>query len=214
MTVQVKRVLIIDDHQLFADGLKLILGGIDQIAEVSTCNNGLDALSDRKELSRFDLVLADLDMPCLSGFAFLTAVDAQNIDIDVAIVSGNEKKFQIERALQLGAKGFIPKDSDTCEMLKAVRQLLSGQRYLPSLWEGVVDWRPQGEVRSTVTDALTKRQMQVLALMSEGMQNKQIASALGISVSSVKGHVELLFQNLGVNNRTACVQAANDQSLI
>lgn len=214
MTEQTKRILIIDDHQLFAEGLGLILGGLEQITEVAICRNGLEALADRKELSRFDLVLADLDMPQLSGFGFLKAVAAQKLDIDVAIVSGNEQKSQIEKALQLGAKGFIPKDSTTAEMLQAVQQLLQGQRYLPSLWEGVVDWRPSGESGPAVRNDLTSRQQDVLVLMSEGMQNKQIATALGISVSSVKGHIELLFENLGVNNRAACIQVANQRSLI
>ncbi len=214
MNDQTKRILIIDDHQLFADGLRLILNNLGENTEVCVCDDGLQALSDRKVILSFDLILVDLNMPKFSGFGFLMAVQAQHFEVDVAVVSGNVKKHEIERALHLGAKGFIPKDSESSEMLRAVSELLEGKRYLPTHWEGKVDWLPSGETKKITTDFLTERQIQVLRLMSEGMQNKQIAVALGISVSSVKGHVELLFKNLSVNNRTACVQTANDLALI
>jgi DNA-binding NarL/FixJ family response regulator len=209
-----QRLLIIDDHLLFADGLKLILSDPDEGLDITVCNDALQALADQKSMTSYDLVLVDLNMPQCSGFSFLTAVRLQELSVDVAVVSGAEDKSEIERAIQLGAKGFIPKDSESTEMVRAVKLLLEGKRYLPDHWIGEIDWLASNENRKLAASNLTDRQKQVLKLMSEGLQNKQIAAILGVSVSSVKGHIELLFKNLNVNNRTACVQLANDLALI
>ncbi|RBP53780.1 response regulator [Arenicella xantha] len=208
------RVLIIDDHKLFADGLKLILHSAQEIAEVDIASDAFVLLSDKEKLLSYDLVLIDLHMPRFSGFGFLTALKTQSLPVNVAVISGTEKKSEIERAILLGARGFIPKDSESVELNQAVAQLLSGKRYLPQQWLGEIDWLPPETKETVKSHPLTVRQLQVLELMRDGMQNKQIALILGVSTSSVKGHIELLFKNLNVNNRTACVQAAREARLI
>lgn len=214
MTQGTKKILVIDDHVLFADGLGLILGGLGPNIDVTIRNDAQDALVDKPWLRSFDLVLIDLHMPQFSGFGFLTAVQTQGLDVNVAVISGSEKQVEIERAIRLGTQGFIPKDSDSEELLSAVAQLLEGKRYLPLQWAGKIDWVSNSDASVSAVDVLTKRQFQVLELMRDGLQNKQIGVALGISTSSVKGHVEHLFKNFHVNNRTSCVQAARDQGLV
>jgi len=130
------------------------------------------------------------------------------------LLSGSEKLSDVEKAIRLGAKGFIPKDSDSSEMLKAVNDLINGKRYLPIQFDGKIDWVLPQLKKPIKANPLTKRQTQVLGLMCDGMQNKQIAAVLGISTSSVKGHIELLFKHLNVNNRTACVNAAREKKMI
>lgn len=214
MTHSQKRVLIIDDHKLFADGLRLILQGTQSLSDIDIANDAFVLLSDKDRLLRYDLVLIDLHMPRFSGFGFLTALKTQALPVNVAVISGTEKKSEIERAILLGARGFIPKETDSAELQLAVSQLLSGKRYLPRQWCGEVDWLPPESKETVKSHPLTVRQLQVLELMRDGMQNKQIALILGVSTSSVKGHIELLFKNLNVNNRTACVQAARDARII
>ena len=208
------KILILDDHQLFADGLALILSTVDEHIETNIMSDALEALSDRKFLLSHDLVLIDLHMPRFSGFGFLTAVQTQSIAINVAVISGSEKLSDVEKAIRLGAKGFIPKDSESSEMLKAVNDLRSGKRYLPLHFDGKIDWVLPEQKKPIKANPLTKRQTQVLSLMCDGMQNKQIGIVLGISTSSVKGHIELLFKHLNVNNRTACVNAAREAKMI
>jgi len=212
--MQTKKLLILDDHQLFADGLALILSTMDERIETTISSDAFYALGDRSFLLSHDLVLIDLHMPKFSGFGFLTAVQTQSIPIDVAVISGSEKLSDVEQAIRLGAKGFIPKDSDSTEMLKAVNDLIGGKRYLPVQFDGKIDWVLPDLKKPIKANPLTKRQTQVLGLMCDGMQNKQIAVVLGISVSSVKGHIELLFKHLNVNNRTACVNAAREKKII
>ena len=212
--MQTKKLLILDDHQLFADGLALILSTMDERIETTISSDAFYALGDRSFLLSHDLVLIDLHMPKFNGFGFLTAVQTQSIPIDVAVISGSEKLSDVEQAIRLGAKGFIPKDSDSTEMLKAVNDLIGGKRYLPVQFDGKIDWVLPDLKKPIKANPLTKRQTQVLGLMCDGMQNKQIAVVLGISVSSVKGHIELLFKHLNVNNRTACVNAAREKKII
>ena len=212
--MQTHKILILDDHQLFADGLALILSTMDEHIETTISSDALEALGEREFLLSHDLVLIDLHMPKFTGFGFLTAIQTQEIPIDVAVISGSEKLSDVEKAIRLGAKGFIPKDSDSSEMLKAVNDLINGKRYLPIQFDGKIDWVLPQLKKPIKANPLTKRQTQVLGLMCDGMQNKQIAAVLGISTSSVKGHIELLFKHLNVNNRTACVNAAREKKMI
>ncbi len=212
--MQPRRILILDDHPLFADGLALILSTMVENIETTIASDALEALTDKAALLEYDLVLIDLHMPRFTGFGFLTAVQTQNLPIDVAVISGSERLSDVEKAIRLGAKGFIPKDSNSQEMVNAVEDLLENKRYLPIQFDGKVDWVLPPLKKPIKANPLTKRQTQVLELMSDGMQNKQIAVVLGVSVSSIKGHVELLFKHLNVNNRTACVKAAHDAKLI
>ena len=126
--MQTHKILILDDHQLFADGLALILSTMDEQIETTISSDALEALGEREFLLSHDLVLIDLHMPKFTGFGFLTAIQTQEIPIDVAVISGSEKLSDVEKAIRLGAKGFIPKDSDSSEMLKAVNDLINGWR--------------------------------------------------------------------------------------
>lgn len=209
-----KKILLIDDHKLFVDGLVMILESSNNNFVVDSCNNAQKALMDTQSLSSYDLILIDLYMPRFSGFSFLSAMRAQAMNVIVAVISSSEKKFEIERALGLGAQGFIPKESSSNEFIYAAQQLLENKRYLPMSWLGEIDWKVDSDDKSDMPEVLTKRQIEVLELIRDGLQNKQIALVLGISASSVKGHVEQLFKKLSVNNRTSCVQIAQEMRLI
>jgi len=207
------KILIIDDHALFADGLSLILKSLGSHVDVAISNGATRILNDIESLLYNDLVLIDLHMPSMDGFGFLSAVRVQKIPITVGVISGTERKSDIERAIGLGAQGFIPKDSPSAEMLKAVSLLLNGKNYLPAQWLGEIDFLNYAHQENNKKE-ITERQRHVLELMKDGLQNKQIAIVLGISVSAVKGHIENIFKAMGVNNRTACVQVARERGLV
>jgi len=209
-----KKILLIDDHKLFVDGLIMILESSDNNFEVESSNDAQKVLLDIESLASYDLILIDLYMPEFSGFSFLTAMRSQAVNVIVAVISSSEKKFEIERALSLGAQGFIPKESSSEEFIYAAQQLLENKRYLPMNWLGEIDWKSDCDDQSNMPEVLTKRQIEVLELIRDGLQNKQIALVLGISASSVKSHVEQLFKRLSVNNRTSCVQIAQEMNLI
>lgn len=208
-----KKILIIDDHALFADGLSLLLRKLGSLVEVSVCTTVEEGLAKLPHLNQFDLALVDLHLPGVNGMGFLTAVKSQKITLPIAVISGTVKKHEIERVLSEGAAGFIPKDSPSDEMLRAVTVLLAGNRYLPDKWFGEINWLDHDEP-NVASELLTGRQLEVLRLVADGLQNKQIASVLGITLSAVKGHIEKIFKALNVNNRTRCVQKARDEKLV
>jgi len=210
-----KNILIIDDHSLFADGLSLILEGANLKFETKIMNNATEALELANDLLLFDLVLIDLHMPIMDGFAFLSAIKLQKIITPVAVISGTDKLEDVERSLALGAQGFIPKDSPSKTVISAVKTLVDGSSYVPEKYLGKIDFfSKHTEPLEENGLVLTDRQAQVLNLMSDGLINKQIALVLGVSVSAVKSHIEKIFRILNVNNRTACVRAAEKKGLI
>lgn len=216
MAPGMKNILIIDDHQLFADGLQLLLSQLLSGVDVSTHNNAQQVLEEGERVSSASLVIVDLHMPKFSGFSFLQAVQQQHPAPPVLVISGVESRADIERALALGAAGFIPKEAPSNEMLEGVSKVLAGERYLPTRWAGKIDW-PMGVKAGTEKidqDIIGPRQIQVLELLEDGLQNKQIALVLGVSVSTVKSHTQLLYRKLQVTNRTACIKAATDLGLL
>ena len=210
-----RQILIIDDHLLFADGLELILGQLGDDLDVFISCDAEQVLEDIDTLRTYELVIIDLHMPGVDGFNFLRAVRTQALDVKVLVISGVEDQVEIERALGLGAMGFIPKETKGSEVLDGVVTVLAGKRYLPKHWEGKIDWvESSGSLINHEIDRIGPRQIEVLKLIKDGLQNKQIALVMGVSVSAVKSHIEILYKALNVNNRTACVRAASERGLI
>jgi len=212
-----KKILIIDDHRLFADGLCLVLSQSSEY-QISTYYNARSVLENSTLLNQHDLVLIDLDMPGLDGFGFLNGIKERNLKIKVIVVSGTEKRSDINRILQMGAKGFLPKTSPSEIMLEGVRKVLIGERYVPHNLSNEIDWlavnSDESESINKNSSIFTDRQIQILKLLSDGYSNKDIAQVLDVTESTVKSHISLLFKSLGVKNRTACVQKGIEQSLI
>lgn len=223
MSKRATKILIIDDHQLVADGLAMILSRVSDQVTISTSYNVRSVLADDALLQQQDLILVDLHMPTIDGFAFLQALEHRKIRVPTVVISGVEDRRDIQKALQLGACGFIPKELPSAQMLYGLRRVLSGQRYIP---EHLADFLQLENLDKT--DLLTEpelangqsppqireRQLDVLALMHRGHSNLDIANILGISESTVKSHVSTLFRAFGVTNRTACVRAGLASNLI
>jgi len=215
-----KKILIVDDHRLFADGLSLMLSQLDPGLCISTEYNARLMLNDVASLTQYDAVLIDLDMPSFNGFDFLSAIRHREANVRVLIVSGSEKIADVENALRLGANGFVPKNIPSTEMLNAIQKVLAGQRYLPRRLAESVDWSAchtsniKPNKAKVDTTELRPRQLEVLQLMHEGHSNAQIGTILGISESAVKSHISILFKALQTRNRTAAVKAGVELGLI
>ena len=223
MAKRATKILIIDDHQLVADGLAMILSRVSDQVTISTSYNVRSVLADDALLKQQDLILVDLHMPTIDGFAFLQALEHRKIRVPTVVISGVEDRRDIQKALQLGACGFIPKELPSAQMLYGLRRVLSGQRYIP---EHLADFLQLENLDKTnlLTEPelasgqsppqIRERQLDVLALMHRGHSNLDIANILGISESTVKSHVSTLFRAFGVTNRTACVRAGLASNLI
>ena len=207
------KILILDDHILFGEGLKLLLCN-NFGAEVTVEHDIESLLANISDLNQYSLIIIDLHMPEIDGFSVLKAIRNQELNVNVVAVSSSEDQKEIEKAISLGVNGYIPKNSKTDEMLKGIETVLNGQRYLPPDWDGQINWLPQAAQDTKQLGKIGPRQIEVLNMMRDGLRNKQIALILGVSESAVKSHVEILFRELRVSNRTACVGAGIRDGLI
>lgn len=201
------RILIIDDHALFRQGLRFLLRDLDadlEIVEAADCAQAC-ALAGES----FNVVLLDLHMPGVAGLDALEAVREAFEASRIVVLSGEEDPRQVRRAIDAGAAGFIPKSSTPEVLLSALRLVLADGVYLPAVaLKGLGEEEPDALSTDRLGDALSDRQVEVLRKAVQGKANKVIARELGISEGTVKAHLSAAFRALGVHNRTEAVYAA------
>ena len=203
------KILVADDHALFRDGLRYLLGQLGEPVEMLEAKDGAGALELVGAHPDLELVLLDLGMPGIDGLAGLRLVRARNPAVPVVILSGSEEPADMRQALAAGALGFIPKSSTSQVMLNALRLVLSGGMYLPpSYLERAQSLRVPLTASSVDSLGLTPRQLDVLRLLAQGHSNKEIARVLQLAEGTVKLHISAILRALRVDNRTRAVVAA------
>ena len=214
IAIQAETVIVADDHPLFRTAIKEALEADQGQTNFLEANSfeSLQALVD--EHKDVDLVLLDLHMPGVSGFAGLVYLCKRYPSVPVVIISANEDPVVIERALEHGAAGFIPKSSSIDTITDAIAAVLMGEIWSPDTTASNLPGNNVSEVELAERMAqLTPQQFKVLMMMSQGLLNKQIAYDLGVSEATIKAHVSAIMNKLGVNNRTQAVLAANQLSV-
>jgi len=209
------KILIADDHELFREGLRQILGQLVDgltIVEAADFPQTVAAVERERDI---DAVLMDLAMPGGMWRETLTAVRERLPEAaPIIILSASDDRRHVLEAINLGAAGYIPKTSSGRVMISALQLVLAGDIYLPAslLGQGgdLGDTAPQGGAASF----LTPRQGEVLNLLRTGQSNKEIARVLKLAEGTVKLHVTAVLKALGVNNRTRAVVAAAKLGLI
>ena len=198
-------IVVADDHPLFRGALKQALSGLD--AEINFFECG--SLDDTKTLLNadhdLDLVLLDLSMPGTTGLSGLVTLKSLAPLTPIAIVSASDDAGTIRRALDLGASGFISKSSSMETIRTAVQSVLDGEIVVPSGLDLSTTDEPEIEETIKRLKSLTRQQARVLAMLGEGLLNKQIAYELDVSEATVKAHVSAILQKLGVESRTRAV---------
>ncbi len=203
------KILLVDDHKLVRAGLVLVLKQMEDGIDLIEAGTGREAIEMAKTTSDIDLVLMDLDLPEGSGLEALTAINAKNPKLPVVILSAMEDQTMVSRAMELGARGFIPKSATGEVMLNSLRLVLSGGVCLPSGYGDV----PRGETNMEIPN-LTQRQLEVLRLMAQGNSNKEIARVLGISENTVRVHISAIISAMDATNRTEAAYSAMRLGLI
>ena len=204
------RILIVDDHALFRQGLRFLLRDLDEQLDISESGDCAQALALAAEV--FDIVLLDLHMPGVAGIEALTSMRQAFETSRIVVLSGEEDPRQVRRAIDAGAVGFIPKSSTPEVLLSALRLVLADGIYLPTVALKGVDEPAPGASEAIsgdrLRDTLSERQVDVLRKAVQGKANKVIARELSISEGTVKAHLSAAFRALGVHNRTEAVYAA------
>lgn len=214
------RILIVDDHQLFIDGIRHIITTLDRdidVLEATSADLALQALSDNADL---DLVLLDLHMPGLNGGSLVRHPLIQQRCLPVVIISGEDDPRSIKSVIDAGVMGFIPKSYSAKKLINALRTVMEGEIFLPEgLREQLQGHSVPGQeythsAEVTGGSDITRRQYQVLQLLAHGKSNKQISRELFLTENTVKAHVSALLRSLGASNRTECVSIARSKGLI
>jgi len=211
------KILLIDDHALFRDGILLVLEGLNADIETFEAGSYESAKNIMDEQDDFDLVLLDLDLPGISHLVALLAIRQQLPNSFVVVLSGTEDHRIVEQALHHGARGYIPKSSPAKIMLSALQLVITGGIYVPP---EILQKKSAGLANDGVNNErsiqqkLTPRQHDVLHQLAEGKSNKAIASVMNLSESTVRAHVAAILKTFGVNNRTHAAQYAIQQGLV
>ncbi|GAA6131532.1 response regulator [Halopseudomonas sabulinigri] len=202
------RLLLIDDHQIYLDGLSLTLGSLCEGVQLDHAHNAAQALQQVQH-NTYDLILLDLQLPDSSGLALLQKLRSEDAMVPVAVLTASNSPSDLDAALQLGAAGFISKTADGKTLLDAVTQLLYGVQVVIG-----DENRPLDRQSSARDVGITPRQLEILDLLAEGLPNKVICQRLSLSEDTVKTHLKALFTSLECHNRTECVSNARKLGLV
>jgi DNA-binding NarL/FixJ family response regulator len=195
-------ILLVEDHPLFREGFKLILGKLDATIVIHEAGDAKSALQQAAE-REYDLVLLDLKLPDVEGIPAVTTLREALPSTPLVVLSAQEHPNLVHEAIKAGAMGFIPKSSTPEVLIPAMRLVLAGGVYLPP----AVLEKPMPEPRpsmATLPD-LTQRQVDVLRWLVQGKSNKEIARQLGIVEATVKLHVTPILRAFGVEKRSELV---------
>ena len=214
------RIVFADDHNLIRESVSALLKNISGEVEVLEASN-FDEAVDKASLEPLpDLIILDLFMPGMNHLNGLEAMGRRFPGIPIVILTGAVDLNDAYTALERGAAGYIPKTIGCRAMLNALRLVLSGEKFLPSMLvaeaervEAAGAESPGGGHSSTPLDKLTRREREVLSLLTGGHPNKEIARRLGLREITVKVHLKGVYRKLGVANRTQAVRTVFELGL-
>lgn len=210
------RILLADDHTLVRENLRDFLHGLAPDVVVLEAETFPEAEKVASRNARLDLIILDLLMPGMDGLAGLRRMLKRKPNVPVVILSGSTRQRDIVGAIEMGAKGFVPKTISGKAMLSALRMILAGETYVPSAVLRVAAENDRDGLRGDLVGGaedglaqkLTRRQQQVLDLLVMGHTNKRIAKELDLKEITVKIHLQSVFRKFGVSNRTQAVALA------
>lgn len=214
---EIIRIMIVDDHCMVREGLKRLLELRDRedknsIRVVGEAGDGEECLERIDELNP-DVLLLDISMPKMNGLRVLEELHRRKRRPKVLVLTIYNEAEYLSRAMEIGAQGYVLKDSESVILKRAIFTVYRGETYIDKtmlpVWNDTVK-----NVKSVPEEKLTRRELEVLKLLSEGLYNKEIAYKLSISEKTVKNHVSNIFRKIGVFDRTqAAVYAIKNNIL-
>ena len=213
------RLLMADDHAMFRDGLRKLLETQADFTVVAEASNGIDALQRVRE-TKPDVLLLDLGMPRMSGLQVVAELNNIRSDVRTILLVAAIDQADTIKALQLGARGLVLKESATALLFKAIRSVMAGQYWVGR--EMVSDLvQTLGRLSNTAaprgghsTFGLTRRELEVVALVVAGYANKEIASRCRLSQDTVKHHLTNIFDKTGTSTRLELASFAIHHQLV
>ena len=200
------KVLLIDDHSLFRDGMQFVLAKLDEAIQIFNASSYEDAVPFMEENPDMDVVLLDLGLPGLSDIDALKAVRNELPSTPVVVMSSTDDGAKVQQILKMGAQGYIPKSSNTDVLIPALKLVLAGGIYIPTEIMSLLE-NGNNQIEQVKTP-LTPRQQDVLGKLIHGNSNKEIARLLNMAESTVRVHIAAILKALDVTNRTRAAHLA------
>lgn len=210
------KVLVVDDHHLFAHGLKSMFQPEDGIDIAASTTNGHQAVSLLEEYD-IDVIIMDISMPVIDGIDTMKLIQQAGYDTPTLMLTMHQDIRQIKRALEQNAKGYILKDASKPELVEAVQKVYSGENYFHKKVNDQLFEYLRGNKGSTDTDLvnqLSEREIEIIKQLSLGKNGKEVADLLFISPHTVKTHRRNIMHKLGVKNTAELVKLCSEKGII
>lgn len=209
------KIILVDDHKIVRDGLKLVLGSVPEFEIIGEGGDGNDAIA-LVSSHKPDILISDISMPNLNGLEAVEKIKKQSPETKVLFLSMFDKPEYVKFAVKVGADGYILKDADKEEMIKAIKKVVSGEKYFSGDVSGALIDQFSGisnaEVDKTSSNLdhynLTKREAQILDFIVEGKSNKDIADSANISIRTIETHRLNIMKKMKVNSASDLVRLA------
>ena len=215
MTTEPLRVLLVDDHEEFRTGLSALLAAVDGCEVVGSAADGHEAVALALDLQP-DVVLMDLQMPKVNGMDATARIVQSSPHISVVVLTMMEDPDSVFAAVRAGARGYLLKGARRQEIVRAIQSVGAGEVIFgPGIADRVMSYFSSAPLRSDdeAFPELTDREREVLVKIAQGLDNAEIARALGLSVKTVRNHASNIFAKLQVAHRAQAIVRARDAGL-
>jgi DNA-binding NarL/FixJ family response regulator len=211
--MQETKVMLVDDHRIFREGLRSLLEKERDITIVGEATNGRDCVSTARELHP-DIIIMDVSMPDMNGMEATRQLGSVCKNAKVLALSMSTNRRQIQEMLRSGARGFLAKDSACEELLRAIKTIQEGNPYLSPFIQGIImdDYVNDSDSESTVI-SLSSREREILQLIAEGVSTHEIAKKLKRCVKTVESHRSNIMEKVGVKNLPQLTKYAIQEGL-
>lgn len=207
------KIIIADDHRMVREGIKQLLELDGEIEVIGEADNGVQCMKLIKKLKP-DVTLLDINMPEKNGLEVLEEIKKVNYQEKIVLLTIHNEIEYLMRAKEIGIDGYVLKDSDSTILKKAISTVYNGGTYIePQLFDKLKE-KLSKSYSEEIKSSLTKREMDVLKLIAEGLYNKEIAYKLHISEKTVKNHISSIFKKIGVSDRTQAAVYAIRKNIV
>ncbi|MFY9279403.1 MAG: response regulator transcription factor [Caldicoprobacterales bacterium] len=200
------KVMIADDHSLMRKGLQQILELEKDIQVIAQAKDGNEAVEKALQ-SKPDIILMDINMPVKNGMQAINELKKNGCTARIIVLTIHEDREYLRKSMKAGASGYIMKDAESDHLIEAIRAVYNGETYIhPNITNDLIkennDINSSDIIKKLEQDNLTQREIEVLLLIAEGKNNREIADELYISDKTVKNHVSNIFKKIDVSDRT------------
>ncbi|TCT12253.1 LuxR family two component transcriptional regulator [Natranaerovirga pectinivora] len=216
MEKNIINILIADDHSMIREGLKQLIELEDDIRVIAQAGDGKETIEKIVKCNP-DVILLDINMPIMNGLQVLKELKKEKIDAKVLVLTIHNEVEYLYKAVEIGVQGYVLKDSESDVLISAIRSINQGDTYIQPNMASLLFKRmnvKESEKKYNFNNDLTRREIEVLKLITEGLLNKEIAHNLNISEKTVKNHVSNIFKKIDVSDRTQAAVYAIKKNIV